>query len=164
MSESKKIKKNTTTTDWDEYKLDNVDKMMINILLEFPAITNEDLGKQVGLKADMARKRRLRPAFNKALDRALEPVEDILKRALPIAARKMLELTKCDDKKIAFEAAKCLLGPILNRVTVDHNVQKMRVYKSEVRSDGTLVRQLVEEMIEGNDPETDTTIDVEPTA
>lgn len=163
MSESKKINKNPIVTELDEYKLDNVDKMMLNILLEFPAITNEDLGKQVGLKADMARKRRVRPAFNKALDRALEPVDDILKRALPIAARKMLELTKCDDKKIAFEAAKCLLGPILNRVTVDHNVQKMRVYKTELKSDGTIIRQLVEEMIDAS-PAGHETIDVEPTA
>ena len=133
---------------YEEYKLDQVDRQMLQILIEFPAITNEDLSKHVGLGAEQVRRRRVRPAFNKAYDRAIEPVEDILKRALPIAARKMLELTKSDDKRIAFEAAKCLLGPILNRVTVEHSVPKMKVYKSEVRGDGTIVRSLVEELIE----------------
>jgi len=151
MSECKKIGKNRVVQDWDEYKLDNVDKAMLNVLIEFPAITNEALGKQVGLKAEMSRQRRIRPAFNKALDRAIEPVEDILRRALPIAARRLLELTKCDDKRIAYEAAKTLLGPILNRVTVDHNVQTMKVFKTEVRSDGALMRTMIEEVIGGGD-------------
>ena len=146
---------------YDDFKLDQVDRQLLNILLEFPAISNEDLGRHVGLCSAQVRRRRLRPVFNKAYDRAIEPVEDILRRALPIAARKMLELTKSDDKKIAFEAAKCLLGPILNRVTVDHNnVQKVKVYKSEVRSDGTLVRHLVEELIESKEKDDQTTIDV----
>jgi hypothetical protein len=160
----KKDKKKPKDEQFDEYKLDNVDKMMLNILLEFPAITNEELGKQVGLLGHAARRRRLRPAFNKALDRALEPVDDILKRALPIAARRLLDLTKSDDKKIALEAAKTLLGPILNRVTVDHNVPKMKVYKTEVRSDGTLVRQLIEEIIDSEDQKNQAAIDVEPSA
>ena len=149
MTKPKKTKEKPK--DWDEYKLDNVDRAMINVLLEFPAITNEDLGKQVGLKPYQARYRRIRPAFDKAWERAVEPVEDILKRALPIAARRMLELTKCDDKRIAYEAAKTLLGPILNRVTVDHNIQTMKVFKTEVRSDGALVRTMVEEVIGGGD-------------
>jgi hypothetical protein len=155
---SKNVKKDDL---YEEYKLDQVDRQLLNILVEFPAITNEELAKHIGLCAAQVRRRRLRPAFNKAYDRAIEPVEDILKRALPIAARKMLELTKCDDKKIAFEAAKCLLGPILNRVTVDHNVQKVKVYKSEVRSDGTLVRHLVEELLEAKEKEQEKIIDVD---
>lgn len=133
---------------YEEYKIDSTDKAMINVLLEFPAITNEELGKQVGLSEKAARLRRKRPAFDKAWERAVEPVEDILKRALPIAARRMLELTKCDDKRIAYEAAKTLLGPILNRVTVDHSVRTMKVFKTEVRSDGALMRTMVEEILE----------------
>lgn len=151
MTKAGKSQKKHDVADYDEYKLDNLDRAMINILLEFPAITNEDLGKQVGLKYDATMRRRKRPAFDKAWERAVEPVEDILRRALPIAARRLLELTKCDDKRIAYEAAKTLLGPILNRVTVDHNVQTMKVFKTEVRSDGALVRTMIEEVIGGGD-------------
>lgn len=141
--------KTVQNDDVDEYKLDQIDKLIIPILLEFPAITNEELGKQVGLSANAVVRRRKRPAFDKAWERAVEPVEDILRRSLAIAARKLLELTKSDDKRIALEAAKVLLGPILNRVSIDHTIhQTVKVFKTEVRSDGALVRSMVEELME----------------
>lgn len=112
-----------TEPNFDKYdKLDSVDKAIINLKIEFPAITNCDVADKVGICRDSVAARLKKEKVKIALkDIEREPVEILLDARIK-AALKMVELLDNPDPQVSLKACKEILkGVLVERIDLNIN-------------------------------------------
>lgn len=122
------------------YELDEVDHKLLRHIMEYPQDSLSALGKVVGMNKTSVHARYKKPAFQRALAEMRAETWDIIKRGQNAAARALLKLaTNSKDEKVRLDAAKTLLGPILNKgeLTV-HNVQEI-IHRTRFGEQGEMI-------------------------
>ena len=126
----------------DPYEIDQKDRRILQVLVDHPDITNAALAKIVGLGVNTIGKRRNKPAFKKAYSDLMATTDDLMKRAQKMAARRLLALIKDPDKKIALEASKMALAPMMNKHSLD--IKEEIVFQTRIGSQGQLMQEVIE--------------------
>lgn len=99
---------------YDKYNFDEVDKVLFSILTRHPAASVLELAALVNMSRGAVRVRIKRPAFTKAMEEFNGTLEDHLKRVKLSAARRLAELVRSKDEKIALEACKFILATAID--------------------------------------------------
>lgn len=125
------------------YELDDVDHALLRHIMEYPEATFEALGKVVSLSKASVYQRYKKPAFQKALADMRAETWEVIKKGQNQAARTLIKLMRSKDDKIALDAAKTLLAPILNKgeLTV-HQVQEV-IHRTRFGEGGQMERDTV---------------------
>ncbi len=95
--------------------LDEVDRAILQIVISRPATIDREVGVLVGLSREAVNRRRNRPVFAKALEEAQLDALTIIQRNQAHAARKLGQLTRSQDDRIALSAASLHVQPILRQ-------------------------------------------------
>jgi len=128
----------------DRYELDYVDRTLIKYLIQFPAITQRELGTIVNLTYQAVSVRVNKPAFKAAINDVTGTTEDNLKEAARRASRRLKKLVDHDDPEIAAPFVKMALANHLTQ-KIDMTVQPVIRYKTTVEADGSLLQEIMDE-------------------
>lgn len=126
----------------DPFEIDARDRAILQLLVDHPESTNNEIGKAIGVSAPAISKRRNKPAFKKAYADLLSTTDELMARAQKMSARRLLTMIKDPDKKIALEAMKLALGPLLNKHSVD--ITKEIIFQTRIGTQGQLMQEVIE--------------------
>lgn len=90
------------------YTLDEIDKKILALVLEFPEISKSALEDEIGLTRVAIANRMNKPAFQAAHADATLPLQDLIKDSLESGIRRLRQLVKKGSPKDAIEATKVL--------------------------------------------------------
>lgn len=123
----------------EAFRLDEVDHMLLKHLMEFPEATWKELGKLVDRHPKTVILRYKKPAFQNALKDLRAKTWDLVERAQNMAIRRLMKLIQSKDERVALEAAKYVLQPMVNTANV--NVQQFQemVYKADFGENGQII-------------------------
>lgn len=93
--------------------LDEVDRAILQIVISRPATIDREIGVLVGLSREAVNRRRNRPVFARALEEAQLDALTIIQRNQAHAARRLGQLTRSKDDRIALSAASLHVQPLL---------------------------------------------------
>jgi DNA-binding Lrp family transcriptional regulator len=124
--------------------IDEIDKKLMMHLTNFPEASLAELARAVGMTKSGVRKRMLRPIFKKFLVQLRERTEDVIVRGQRAAALKLIKLCSSANERIALEAAKVLLNPLLNKSTTEHKFSKELIFRSQIGSQGQLQQEVID--------------------
>lgn len=127
-----------------KYHLDDIDRVLLNQLREFPRTGLKELGEMVGFSAAGVKRRLDRPAFSKALERMSEETLSILVRAQRQAVLRMQQLIASKDEKIALEAAKSVLAPMLNKAEISLKQVEEVIHQVQLGEKGEIITNTIE--------------------
>ena len=130
----------TATT--DPFEIDARDRRILQLLVDHPEMTNNELGKAIGIGTLSISRRRNKPAFKKAYADLMSTTDELMARAQKMAARRLLTMIKDPDKKIAMEAIKLALGPLTNKHQVD--IKEEIVFQTRIGTQGQLMQEVIE--------------------
>lgn len=129
----------------DKYELDDNDRFIMKHIIQFPKITNRELGAMLGMHLTGIHARRKKPAFIKAYKDLQDSAGDLLVRAARDAARRLIALVNDPDKNVALKAIRMALTPYLGpQNEMNISVPILKVYDTTVKPDGTLFQQVIE--------------------
>lgn len=118
--------------DLQDYKLDPYDMALLKLTLEYPAITARELAEHTGIGQSTIERRRLRPAFQKALRQLfLEPL-DTIREAIQEVARRYVKLAKSENEAVSERACRQILlsaGILKNRLQIDDSPTEQARYE-----------------------------------
>ena len=104
----------------EDFELDEVDYKIIRYILEYPSLTDAQIGEFIGYKREQVNARRNKPAFKKAIATySLKPIE-ILTSLKPEAAIKMGKHIRSKDERISLKACEDVLGDDLKEKASDN--------------------------------------------
>lgn len=96
------------------FSLDDIDNRILSLILEFPKITDSQIGKEVSLCRQQVNKRKNKPAFQKRLSERLsecqEQVINILLKAKTKAALKLTKHIDSQDDRVSIRACEDILN------------------------------------------------------
>lgn len=104
------------------HKLDEVDKKIIAMKLDMPAISNSEIAKLIGLTRESVSRRINKPKWQDAWDKLHQPAKKLMELKADDLMRKYLKLAECGDKKVEERVMRTILvslGIIKNRVDID---------------------------------------------
>lgn len=91
------------------FELDAIDQRMLTLELKYPAITDLELGKAIGLSRRHTNNRRNQEKYKRARGECLQEPIDIIKSNLREAAKVLVESLHSSDERIRLSAAKTIL-------------------------------------------------------
>ena len=103
----------------DDYKLDMIDVELINHIVSYPRISHAELAKIVQLSKSSVSQRTKKPAFVKGLRDKLLTAKDLLPAAEDAAIRRLTEIVQTGNDRLAIEAAKVIMLPMLLRMKAE---------------------------------------------
>lgn len=95
--------------DLSDYELNDTDKTVFKLQLEYPELTQKQLSKLVNLTESQLSRIVNKPAYEKAKEEFDKSWIEILLKGKHKASRKMLELIDNDNPRIALDASKAIL-------------------------------------------------------
>lgn len=128
----------------DLYALDDVDKKLLQFTAKYPDATDAELMRLTGLSRHILQKRMARPAYRVMLKRMHETTEDIIIRGQRTAAQRLVELCRSSNEKLALEAARILLNPMLNKHTTETKFSKELIFRSQIGKEGQMMQEVVQ--------------------
>lgn len=174
MAKGKAKNQKTSADDGEEekvhkYLLDELDRKIIKLIMDFPEMKRIDLAKEVGLSEGHLYKRIGRPSFKKFLADLLADTGEIMAKNATLASRKLAALINHADPNIALQAVRMALHPFLNTARLEFKNTQEIVYIAQFGGDGQIISDRKEihaqtapkntlELLTGKD-----VIDVEPT-
>ena len=120
-------------------EIDDVDRKILQLLTEHPGISVKDIAEAVGRGVNNIYDRMKRPGFVRAQKELQATTDELLLRAQKIAARRLINLIKDSDSKIAIDAIKIALAPHTNKRQVDQKTEI--VFKTRIGSQGQLLQE-----------------------
>lgn len=136
---SKTASKGTETDKRGQFVLDEIDHNILKHLMEYPEATWKDLSVVAKLSVNAVKARYKKPAFQKALSDIRAKTLDLIERAQNQAIRRMMKLISSPSERIALEASKYVLNPLLNSAQVELKQFKEIVYKAEFGEGGQII-------------------------
>lgn len=104
------------------YNLDAADKKLLQLMLSYPSMTNEELGSVVGLERSSVSRRTNDPKFLKALNEFYKEPLSIIEDNLRKAARVLVKALDSEDERIRVGVAIKILissGVLKNKVNIE---------------------------------------------
>lgn len=124
--------------------LDDTDRRILRYLLEYPKISQREIGEWLHISQYAVSNRMNQPRFRKALIEFTCSTEDLLTRAANEAARRLIKLCVSSDDQNAVNAVRIALNRYL-KSEVEMTVQPVVVYKSTIQADGSLIQEILKE-------------------
>lgn len=123
----------------EAFRLDEIDHQILKHLMEFPEATWKELGLIVDRNPRTVQARYRKPSFQNALKDLRAKTWDLVERAQNMAIRRLMKLIQSKDERIALDAAKYVLQPMVNTANV--NVQQFQemVYKADFGENGQII-------------------------
>lgn len=109
-------------------ELDEVDRAILQIIIARPATIDREVGVLVGLSREAVNRRRNRPVFARALEEAQLDALTIIQRNQAHAARRLGQLARSSDDRIALSAASLHVQPLLRRAATSGNQDGAAVF------------------------------------
>jgi hypothetical protein len=100
-------------------ELDHVDVEILRLVLQHPGITQEQIGDLVGLRRQQVNVRMRADKFQRALRAAQRSALEIVQDNSVAAARRLGELIRHEDPRVALRACIAHLAPLLYRRVSD---------------------------------------------
>lgn len=126
----------------DPFEIDEKDRRMLQVLVDHPDISNISMSKLVGMSPTTISRRKSKPAFVKAYRDLMATTDDLMKRAQKMAARRLLQFIKDPDKKIALEAMKMALSPLMNKHSLE--IKEEVIFQTRIGTQGQLMQEVIE--------------------
>ena len=145
-----------------KYKIDDVDKRIIQHLLEYPDTTQKDLANQFGYSVSGIINRIKRPAFVNAMKDMHLKTMDIYLSAQTLAARRLMKLIQSSDEQVALKACNLALHPLVNQATLNVNASVEKIYRVRFGEQGQMFQEVLD--IEAEPEVKTTTLDILRTA
>ena len=124
------------------YKLDNVDRAVISLMMQYPGITTSELAKSMGYSREWMSTRLNRPGFKAAMTEIRKSVMDLLVDAQTAAIRRLKKETQNPDAELAIAASKALLMPLARAENVSASIQQHLVYAVKFGEGGQLYKEI----------------------
>lgn len=128
----------------NKFNIDEVDKILLAHLANYPGATLKELGELINYTEGGVQKRMKRPAFQKAMERLNEKTMDILARVQRRATQRLMELVNDNDPRIALDAVRMALTPMLNKGTLEISTVKEIIHQVKFGPHGELIKDIVE--------------------
>jgi hypothetical protein len=128
--------------------LDNVDRMILQLLLEYPGIKMNRIAKMLGTRENFIRNRAKKPAFKFALQKLQSSTEDLMLTAAKKAAIKLIELIDHPNPLICLGAVKIALARFLK--SQEPTDEEAIEYKTTIESDGSLLQNVIRRELKEN--------------
>jgi len=147
------------TLGYSLWALDFIDHRMLTLVIRNPKIKNADIARYLGVGLTAVKDRRRRERFKKALWELTAPPESLLREAAPEAVSLLrntvrrvaeppigpdgtaVEVSK-DDRKLAVDAAKALMGPVVGtKIKVEDVTAFETVSDEEMKGKSVVARR-----------------------
>jgi len=122
--------------------LDDVDRIILKHLVEYPALTSAKLARMMGVRENFIRHRKKKPAFQLALQKIYSTTDELLVIAAKKAAIRLLDLITDPDPKIALGAIKIALTRALNKPDLSDE-DLITGYETNIELDGSLIQNVI---------------------
>ncbi len=132
----------------EEFELDQTDNALIFYLMRYPGVTDEQLGKLVGLARPNVNRRRNAPKFKRQLEAMNRSALQLVENSVKTAAEKYVSLLDSPDDSVKERVAKSILvsaGILKQKVEVDGDFWEPFVVQG---SDGTKTVMGVREKVQ----------------
>lgn len=116
----------------DIYELSETGNNILNLSLQFPEMTDEEIGLKVGIVRETVNRIKNTPAYKQAYKQSNYEAMKIIKEAKTKAAKVMSELLDNDNPKVKFDAAKTILGDVLDPKNINLNITDKDKLKSKL--------------------------------
>lgn len=137
-----------------QYKLDEVDYQILQILLKMPGATQDKIGAELGYSRSVIGKRTRRPAFKAAIIEHTKKAVDHCEEVQAAAMRRLKALISNHDPEVALKAVKLALQPFFNTVNINSSNIDEIIYRVQFGDGGTLF-QTKEELKASGSQESD---------
>lgn len=128
------------------YNLDEIDRQIMKIKIQYPTITNQEIADIVGVDSQQVVNYRInRPGFQSAFAEVTATTEEHMRTAANQAARRLKRLVNDDDKQVALQAIKMALHQYLNKAELTVTAKPAMVFRSTIAPDGSLIQEVYEE-------------------
>jgi len=92
-----------------KYELDEIDRRILNLKLQHPGMTDEEIGVILDLHRVSVCNRRTKPAWQAAYAEETRPAADLINAVAEKAAKRYIALLDCDDPRVVEKVARSLL-------------------------------------------------------
>lgn len=127
-----------------EFDLDKCDERIIQLIVEYPAMSKTRVAKLVGICKNTLVKRMKKPAFQRALEDIQKNAGALLQEVQTAAMRRLRRLINSSDEQIALNAVKLALTPIFNQATVNVNNLEERIYRVQFGEGGQIFQETID--------------------
>jgi hypothetical protein len=146
------------------YNLDDVDKRILKLFVDFPGIKQGAIAKEVGISRRGVNLRMQKPAFRLAVKDKLATADELLKKGLDVSLRRMIDIIEFGTAREATEAAKVIAVLASGRIPGQQTnrdappVEGM-IFRTRIGQDGLVNRSMEE--VHSSLPAATQTIDAE---
>jgi hypothetical protein len=130
------------------YDLDSTDREMLKMIVKHPTISRIELSHLFDINRRTVAKRMERPAFQAALAELTGTVDEDLQKGIREGVSKMRQLIAGTNAQAATNAFKALAMLYLGRNPTERMKDAVRIYRTTVKPDGSLVQEIVEAGVE----------------
>ena len=121
-----------------DYELDKTDERIIQLMLEYPAITKTKLATVLGFSRktihDRLRKPSVQRAFVDLRKNGVQLIKDVQEQGI----RRMRKLIQSTDERIALDAARFVLLPMFNQGSINVTNVQEKVYRVQFGDGGQM--------------------------
>lgn len=136
----------TLVANLDEaYRLDNLDRAIISVMMRFPGIAVHEIATSLGYSRPWISERMNRPGFKAAMSDIQKSVMEHLVEGQIEAIKRLKKEVHNDDAEIAINAAKALLAPLAKASengSSNTNIYQNLVYAVKFGEGGQLIREI----------------------
>lgn len=136
----------------DAFKIDKIDQDMLQFITEFPDADIDQISEHVKLSKSEVLKRSKRPIFIRYLNQITETLEETIQRAHKSAAKRLMTLTKSSNDRIALDACKTLLTPLLSKPSLGGKKLAEVIHRSYIGEQGQLIQDIIEIEAQKDEP------------
>lgn len=127
-----------------QWELDEVDREILKVMVDYPDISASDVAEAVNITPYQLKARQDRPSFRRAHEDLTATAEAYMKHVQASAVRKLHALVRDNDKKIALQAIKIALQPMLNKQEININQRREIVFRTKIGESGQLLQEVIE--------------------
>lgn len=133
----------------DKYNLDEVDKRILKLFVDFPGIKQGEIAKEVGICRKAVNLRMQKPAFRLAVRDKLATADDLIKTALDATLRRMIEIIQFGSPREATEASKVIAVLASGRIPSQQSGRGAPrvegvIFRTRIGQDGLVNRSMEE--------------------
>lgn len=132
------------------YQLQDIDREIIRLLVDYPDIKNKDLARVLSTNVHDIASRKGKAIVKKALIELFQTNKDLLVRTQQMALHRLMKLIQSPDESIALRATQIALTPMMNEYKFgvqDAGITEI-IFRSRIGSQGQLMQDIekVEDM------------------
>ena len=126
------------------YKMEDIDREIIRLLVDYPDIKNKDLARVLSTNVEDIQSRKGKAIVKKALIELFQTNKELLVRTQQIALHRLMKLIQSTDESIALRATQIALTPMMNEYKFgqqDGAVTEI-IFRSRIGPQGQLMQDI----------------------